>query len=291
MPPSPPPAERTLHRSLGDENIICRLYLDPHDKFTRVVPARRASLTTGAIESGAVLSNITVNYTGFTGATGPAAQAAFQAAVDIWKTQVASAVPIVVDAEFEDLGGGGGGGTVLGQAGSAATANFTNSPRLNTWFPFPLANKIAGSDLGTLFTDPTISHIGASFNSNAAVNWSFDTSGAMVAGKVDFMSVVMHELGHGLGFFGRVSVSTGSGEIGANGFPYIYDTFAVDAPTGGNQLINAAVYPNPGTALGTALTSGSEVPGMARRGKRRTAATGRGSMLRPRSPRGRATRI
>jgi hypothetical protein len=252
-------AERSLHRHLGEENVICRLYLDPHDKFTRVVPEPRASLTTtGAVEADAVLSNITVNYTGFTGANGPAAQAAFQAAVDIWKTQVASAVPIVVNAAFEDLGGSSGGGTVLGHAGSAATRDFTGAIRAATWFPFPLANKLFGSDLGAGFSDPTISHIDSAFNNNAAVNWYFGTDGIVPAGKVDFESVVLHELGHGLGFFGSVNVSAGSGTIGSGGFPYIYDTFAVDAVTAGNSLINTTAYPNPGTALGTALTGQSE---------------------------------
>src|SRR5689334_21354924 len=99
--------EAMLHRTLGEENIVCRLYLDPHDKFTRVVPEQRRSAlaVAGAPEADANLSNITVNYTGFTGANGAAALTAFQAAVDIWKTQVASNVPIVVDAQFKDLGG------------------------------------------------------------------------------------------------------------------------------------------------------------------------------------------
>ena len=248
-------AEGPLHRSLGDEHVICRLYLDPHDKFTRVVAPRRSFARTAGAEANAQLSNITVNYTGFTGSTGAEAQAAFQAAVDIWETQVASSVPIVVDAAFADLGSGG----LLGHAGSFSTANFTNAPRANTWFPFPLANKIAGSDLGLQFPQqPNISHIEAEFNNNAQVNWSYDLNGTMVPGKVDFMSVVMHELGHGLGFFGGANVESGSGSIGASGLPYIYDTFAVDAPTVGNSLIDATVYPNPGAALASALTGNSE---------------------------------
>jgi hypothetical protein len=51
-----------------------------------------------------------------------------------------------------------------------------------------------------------------------------------------------------------MSYSGGSGSWGfATGYPTIYDTFTRDGS--GNQLINTSVYPNPSTALGSALTS------------------------------------
>ena len=159
-----------------------------------------------ALRSSAVLSNITVNYSGFT----PQAQAAFQAAVDIWQTQVKSTVPLVVDANFADLGNTG----LLGSAGSSATRNFTNTPRSNTWFLFPIANTIAGSDLA--FGTPT-SHIRANFNSTAS--WSYATDGTPVSGKEDFISVVLHELGHGLGFLGSGFVGSNLGSVGSGGSP------------------------------------------------------------------------
>lgn len=188
-------AEQALHATAGDDNVICRIYLDPHDKFTRVMPQRRVTQTqsaqdgsvarTGAVQSSAVLSTITVTYTGFTAQ----AETAFQAAVDIWKQNVASRVPIVVDAEFKDLGTPG----LLGSAGSSSTRDYTGAPQPGTWFPFPLANKIAGSDIGAQFFGAGASNIAARFNSTAT--WSFRTDGVLVAGQVDFVSVVMHELG------------------------------------------------------------------------------------------------
>jgi hypothetical protein len=73
--------------------------LDPHDKFTRVVPdnvQRPAPLT--ADER---LSTFTANY----GAGFPeSAQIAFQSAVDIWQTQVSSPITIVIDANWVDFG-------------------------------------------------------------------------------------------------------------------------------------------------------------------------------------------
>jgi hypothetical protein len=250
--------ERTLHRGLGDDNILCRLYLDPHDKFTRVVPPRRAAFSiAGAPESNAVLSNITVNYTGFTGAKGAAAQVAFQAAVDIWKTQVASTVPIVVDAEFLDICAAYGQQAdcgLLGTAGSSALRDASENPMPATWYPFPLLNKIAGIDVGAKYFTATISNIGAEFDS-ARNNWYFGTDGQVPSEMVDFESVVLHELGHGLGFFGFASVSQdGLGTVGRDGFPYIYDRSVVDH--NGAFVINNATYPNGSVALGTLLTSG-----------------------------------
>jgi hypothetical protein len=247
-------SDRTLHRALGEDNVFCRIYLDPHDVFTRVVPEPRASIAgEGAMELNAVLSNITVNYTGF--ASTPAAQAAFQAAVDIWKTQVASSVPIVIDAQFTDLGNT----LLLGQAGSGATRDFPGTPRAGTFYPFPLANKVTGTDIGAQFFGPGSSNISAQFNSNAAVNWYFGTDALVPSGKVDFESVVLHELGHGLGFLGAAgyTASTNQGSVGSGGFPYVYDLSVVDALSGGNSLLNTAVYPNPGTTLGNALRSDS----------------------------------
>src|SRR5262249_26113633 len=83
----------------------CRIYLDPTNKNTRVLPPEPAP---GSVEAALNTATITVQYTGFT----PQAQAAFQAAVDIWQTQVTSSVPMTVTAVFKDLGAT----SLLGQA-------------------------------------------------------------------------------------------------------------------------------------------------------------------------------
>src|SRR5258708_32825347 len=102
-----------------------------------------------------MVSTINVNYTGF--GSNPAAQAAFQAAVDLWRTQIASSVPIVIDAQFTDLGSGG----LLSQAGSGAGRDFAGAPRAHTYYPFPLANKLRGNDVGAPVPPPSSSNITA----------------------------------------------------------------------------------------------------------------------------------
>src|SRR5262245_33032302 len=94
---------------------FCRIYLDHVNKYTKVVPPETAGGL--SVLAAANTATITVQYTGFT----PQAQAAFQAAVDLWQTQVTSSVPILVTAEFKNLGSG----SLLGQAGpTTSLANF-----------------------------------------------------------------------------------------------------------------------------------------------------------------------
>src|SRR5689334_17202803 len=71
---------------------FCRVWLDPHDKFTRVVPAPRARAS-NSLTADAQISNIDISFG--SGVPGPA-QVAFRAAVDTWQTQVASPIRIVI---------------------------------------------------------------------------------------------------------------------------------------------------------------------------------------------------
>lgn len=181
-----------------------------------------------------------VTYNGFSAP----AQAAFQAAVNIWATQISSPVPIRVNATWTTLGTG-----VLGSA-SAHTLlrDFPGAPMPGTWYPSALANKLAETDL-----DPGAVDIDANFNSTFA-NWYYGADGHPSATQYDLMTVVLHELGHGLGFVGTATYSLGKGSWGlGSGFPAIYDRQVVN---GSNQaLINTSLFPNNTTTLGSQLTS------------------------------------
>lgn len=186
-------------------------------------------------------TTFSVSYSGFT----PQAQAAFQRAVDIWSSLLTSPVPIRVQAEWKPLSAG-----VLGSAGPVNFwRDFPGATRTGTWYPVALANKLAGDDL-----DSTSDDIAASFNSDFAATFYFG-SGATPANQINFTSVVLHELGHGLGFSGSMRVAAGSGNWGGNsGFPFIYDRFAEHGA--GQALLDTARYPNPSTQLAGALQSG-----------------------------------
>ena len=186
-------------------------------------------------------ANITVVYSGTW--TAPA-MTAFQFAVDIWETQITSGVTIEVVAEWRNLGNP----LILGSARAYDYwEDFPGAPVANTWYPYPLANKLAGSDL-----DPANPDILASFNS-ARSDWYFGTDANPPLTEFDLVSVVLHEIGHGLGFAGSMVVSGGVGSWGfGSGLPFIYDRFTENGS--GQSLWQD--FPNNSAALANQLTGG-----------------------------------
>jgi len=231
--PSYPAAQSSTHTRTV---TLCTLVAAPGNAFTSIPAPRPAS---AGLRAQSVASTITVTYVGFEAF--PEAQAAFQAAVDIWSSLVSTPVPISVRAEFKPLAA-----NVLGSAGAQYVwRDFPGAPVAGTYYADALADKLRGSD-----AYPAQFDILASFNSTFA-NWYFGTDGSTPAGTYDFVSVVLHELGHGLGFLGAANVTSGSGSIGLAGFPMAYDRFAVTES--GAALLGFA---NPSNELGTQLTSG-----------------------------------
>jgi hypothetical protein len=199
-------------------------------------------------DTGSPTSTWTVNYdAGFQAR--PQARASFQAAVDIWSRLIASRVPISVDAVSTGLDPG-----VLGQAGPTDFVPLSRDGlggTARTDYPLALANALVGRDLSAE------SDITAEFDTTATDVY-YGTDGQS-QGKYDFETVVLHELGHGLGFLGSMDVD-------ANGFgfygsgprqpePTIYDRFTVRSggAVQGKRLLS---YASATTALGAALTSG-----------------------------------
>jgi len=142
---------------------------------------------------------------------------AFQYAANVWGGRLASDVVVRVLAQMNPL-------TctpsyaVLGAAGPKTVhRNFAGAPRSNTWYPQALANALAGTDIA-----PTESDITAQFNSTlngdpdclGGASWYYGFDGNPPAGDYDFVTVVMHELGHGLGFLTLVDLETGAKFLG-----------------------------------------------------------------------------
>ncbi len=223
---------------------------NPSAAKTRIPPP--ASLTT-LPEKAAATFSITYVASGGTDPWGATcttfpddAKTAFNAATSIWGGLLNSAVPITISACWSNLGSS----SILGYSGGAPlNRNFSGAPLVNTWYAGSLANALAGTDL-----DPTEYDMYITYNSNFA--WYYGTDGLTPAGQYDLMSVVLHEIAHGLNFSGSMNYSGGSGSWGYLGSPSIYDTFVRDGTANpGNLLIDTAVYANSSAALGTALTS------------------------------------
>lgn len=142
---------------------------------------------------------------------------AFQHAAGILQSLLDSSVEIKVGAAMNPLGGSATSAT-LGSAGpNVVHRDFSGAPFPITWYPEALANKLAGVDL-----NPAGNDIGAVFNSDVdgdvalgATHWYYGLDGN--AGiDVDFVTVVLHELIHGLGFSTEVNLATGAKFLGFN---------------------------------------------------------------------------
>jgi len=155
---------------------------------------------------------------------------AFQFAADLWGQTLDSPVEIVVLATFEPLGA-----NVLGSAGAtgafrdfsgvglAPGAEFTG-----TFYGAALADKRAGENLGDFSPD-----IRARFSSDFNFYLGVDNNHGALN---DLVTVVLHELGHGLNFQSFVNTSTGAnlGTDATNplGFTDIYSRHLFDAKIG-----------------------------------------------------------
>jgi hypothetical protein len=135
---------------------------------------------------------------------GQARLKAFESAANILAQVLVSTVGIRVDARIDPLGSG-----ILGSAGpNTVHRNFPNAPVANIWYVQSLANQFAGQDL-----DPTTSDINATFSANFT-NWYFGLDANPPSGQFDFVTVILHEIIHGLGFLSLVDVLTGEKFLG-----------------------------------------------------------------------------
>ncbi len=183
-----------------------------------------------------------VEYVGFP----DDARAAFQAAVDVWACRVETDQTVRIRARWEALDA-----TTLGNAGPFLFRNFDGAPIRDTWYPSALADAFAGRDIA-----PGEPDILARFNGTFA-SWHLDPATTPPPDRYDLTTVVLHEIAHGLGLIGALTVENGLGYAGAPGStrgPYAFDRYTEDAA--GTPLLNTAVYPDGSAALADALQGG-----------------------------------
>lgn len=161
---------------------------------------------------------------------------AFAHAANIWGATLTSATPIVVNAQFVALTCTATS-AVLGSAGATRVfRDWPGVPKAATWYSYALANKLFGSEIDAA-PGPQIN---SRFNVNlgtagclTASPWYFGLDSNEPAGAIDFVAVLLHEMGHGLGFQtftngnSAASGSTPAGEFFA-GFPSVWDHFLLD---------------------------------------------------------------
>lgn len=211
-------------------------------------------------------SNFVVEYEGYT----PEAITAFEFAVDILEKVIVSNVPITVrtrlfQPSMQNILGGGTSDFVRDFPGS----------KPNLWYASPLADAISGID-----TNPDSFDIEVLMNRDAA--WYFGTDGNAGGSQLDFISVVLHELGHGIGFGsgmemleeGETNVPGAVNQVSYglrtepfpyftlqmlnfNGLPLSYDQFLVNASN--QMLTDQSLFQNGSPELTTQAISNTIV--------------------------------
>ena len=187
-------------------------------------------------------ANISVNYRGFT----PEARTAFQRAVEIWSALLITEVPIEIDANFgeiESLAHAAPLGFFLLQGGG-----------IESFFPVGLVNQLSGEDL-----DPNESDIEITMSDSE--DWYYGLDGNPGEDQFDFVSVVLHEIGHGLGFISsfrdeedgtaRYGFEVSGRDTGER-FPVRFDRFIWDTDI--KSLVDESSYSNPSSELFEAIT-------------------------------------
>jgi hypothetical protein len=195
---------------------------------------------------------------------------AFQHAANIWGTTLDSNVEIRVQARFISQTCTATS-AVLGSAGTTfifsnfgSIGFFPGAEFADTWYHSALADKRAGAEL-----NPGSNDIAANFNSNLNGNpaclggrgWYYGLDGNE-GSDIDLIAVVLHELGHGLGFSQFGSVTNGSLPLG---WPDIYNRRLLDLSTNltWDQMSNAqrtASAINSRRVVWTGANVTSEVP-------------------------------
>ena len=196
------------------------------------------------------------------------AKAALEYAVNIWAMLVKPTQKIVINACWVDMGPPSG--FISMSQPVSAHADFTGAPVTHTLYAAALANELAGTDLND-HDGPDHDGDGVDadaemvmvFNSNPSVNWYYGLDAQPPSNQYDFVTTVLHEMAHGLGFISTFYVGeemcgalgvgcwgTDPGDL-LHGMPAIFDKFVVNQS---NQLlVDTGVFSNPSAELANAL--------------------------------------
>ena len=172
------------------------------------------------------------------------AKGAIEYAVALWESNISSDITINLHFSMENLPSG-----VLGQGKpSAFLRNFRSAPLAGVYYPVALAEKIAGKEMN----QSGDADIVCTFNNS--MPWYFGTDGNTPVSKYDFVSAVLHEIGHGLGISGFFKNENGISKFNNSGnAPSAYDYFIFNKND--QRIADNSVIPCPSVELTSQLTS------------------------------------
>ena len=167
------------------------------------------------------------------------AKASIQKAIDTWSENFASKVPVNVNVTWTKAPNS----SVLASASAKNIfSNFNGAPDKTLYYPSALANALAGIDLDT--AEPELE-----VNVSAGDFWYYGLDGKCPTNKYDLVSVILHEMAHGLGFMSGTYYDSAT-KVGRFLQPTAFDAYA--QLSDGRRLVD---LPSPSIEMGSAITS------------------------------------
>ncbi len=208
---------------------VNRMYIPPPASFKKVADSKGGA-------------GISVIYSGFSAE----ARVAAEYAVSIIRSVLPEDAAFTLKLTWQRISSTGvlANSTITAFSGGWSIGAF----KPDVFYPIALAEKIAGKSLNA-DSEPDIEIV---FNST--VSWYLGTDGNTPGTRYDLVTVVIHEICHGLGFFDSMNTDGTLGWYGAGSIPVIYDTFVENLTE--RRLTDTLFFENYSTALKNELTGG-----------------------------------
>ncbi|MBN2636307.1 MAG: T9SS type A sorting domain-containing protein [Prolixibacteraceae bacterium] len=239
-------AQILLSEKIGKENLPVTICYASNDiERIAIPPPEEFLLKSNTTKK----SEIIVTYSQFP----PEAQKAFDYAISIWESIIESDIPIQVEANWRPPNPKEP--NTLGFAAPIDyVTGFKNIPHKDKYYPITLAEKISGEHINP-YSSPDIT---CTFHNH--IDWYFGLDQETPGLMYDFVTVVLHEIGHGLGFTGFFDVRSNQGlyeyeYLSVDGLVSTFDFMVVNAAN--QQLVDKTIFRVPSTELYNALTSGT----------------------------------
>lgn len=214
---TPKPLKGAIYKGINNDTcyfsneIIESKIINSNPRFKKYLELQETnSEEARAFQNSLATSEIIINFSDAFEAN-QGARNAFRFAADMWEMEVVSSVPIIINADLQPLGSG-----VIAQNGSPAVSNVPNSPDPTVSYNTSLANAIAGVDL-----IPGQADLFQTYSSD--FDFYFGTN-LQPGTRTDFVTIALHEIGHGMGISGSTNGSLGVGDNAGNN-PRSWDTF------------------------------------------------------------------
>ncbi len=204
-------------------NKIKKIYIPPPDEFYKKAGSKSGGSITIIYNSGfSSQAIIAMNY-----------------ASSILETMLPADTKLTISASWGKIATAG----ILGQSSITGYIGGWVIDALNpeAIYPVALAEKIAGKSLN----DGLQGEVELTINSSQP--WYLGTDGQTPAGKYDLVTVVLHEVCHGLGFYDSFGTDGTIAWYGINSIPMIYDTFVENLD--GIRLTDTLGFRNYSSAL------------------------------------------